>query len=86
MDGHAEHVGHAYNVFATLIHSFYQTNLLHGLFFSPEQDPVLRKGLTSVLAGDLWRNDNVFQEKLMASKRRAISLKPHLHGVAPDAG
>ncbi len=82
MDAHAEHVGHAYNVFATLIHSFYHTNLLHGLFFAPEQDPVLRKGLTSVLAGDLWRDDNLFQQKLMSSKRRAVHLQAHLHGVA----
>jgi flavin-dependent dehydrogenase len=80
MDAHAAHVGHAYNVFATLINSFYHTSLLHGLFFAPEQDPVLRKGLTSVLAGDVWRSDNVFQEKLMGSKRRRIELVPHLRG------
>lgn len=86
MDEHARHVGHAYDVFATLINSFYHTPLLHGLFFAPEQDAMLRKGLTSVLAGDVWRDDNPFQQKLMGSKRRAVHLIPHLHGVAGGAG
>lgn len=80
MDAHATHVGHAYNVFATLINSFYHTSLLHGLFFAPEQDAMLRKGLTSVLAGDVWRSDNPFQEKLMGSLRRRVELVPHLNG------
>ena len=81
MDEHARHVGHAYDVFATLINSFYHTSLLHGLFFfrSEDQDRELRKGLTSVLAGDVWRDDNPFQEKLMSSKRRRVQLVPQLH-------
>lgn len=78
MDDHARHMGHAYNTFATLINSFYHSSLLHGLFFSAEQDPMLRKGLTSVLAGDVWRDDNPFQDKLMASKRRRKELVPSL--------
>lgn len=80
LDAHATHMAHAYDVFATLINSFYHTPLLHGLFFAPEQDAMLRKGLTSVLAGDVWRNDNPFQEKLMSSKRRRVELVPHLNG------
>lgn len=70
LDAHQQHMGVGYNVFATLIHSFYHSNLLHDLFFARDQDPLLRRGLTSVLAGDLWRDDNPFQEKLMASVRR----------------
>ena len=76
---HHRHMGRAYNVFATLINSFYHSNLLHHLFFSRDQDALLRKGLTSVLAGDVWRDDNPFQDKLMASKRRLKELVP-LHG------
>ncbi len=70
LDAHQQHMGVGYNVFATLIHSFYHSNLLRDLFFAEEQDPLLRKGLTTVLAGDLWRDDNPFQEKLMGSARR----------------
>jgi flavin-dependent dehydrogenase len=87
MDAHARHVGHAYNVFATLINSFYHTSLLHGLFFAPEQDPILRKGLTTVLAADVWRDDNPFQQKLMGSKRRVVTLVPRsASGVALETG
>lgn len=82
MDAHSRHMAHAYNVFATLINSWYHTSLLHGLFFAPEQDPMLRKGLTSVLAGDVWRDDNPFQQKLMSSKRRVVELPPTVNGVA----
>ena len=78
MDAHATHLAHAYNVFATLINSWYHTSLLHGLFFSAEQDVHLRKGVTSVLAGDVWRDDNPFQRKLMASVRRRKILVPEL--------
>jgi flavin-dependent dehydrogenase len=84
MDAHARHLGHAYDVFATLINSFYHTGLLHGLFFAPEQDAELRRGLTSVLAGDVWRDDNAFQQKLMESKRRRIELVPRLLADARD--
>ncbi len=82
MDAHATHLAHAYNVFATLINSWYHTSLLHGLFFARDQDPSLRKGLTSVLAGDVWREDNPFQQKLMASERRRKILVPELRLAA----
>lgn len=76
MDAHARHMAHGYNVFATLIHSFYHSRLLHGLFFTNDQDAMLRKGLTSVLAGDVWRDDNPFQRMLMGSKRRRREIMP----------
>ena len=34
--------------------------------------------MTSVLAGDVWRDDNPFQQKLMSSKRRKKVLVPEL--------
>lgn len=79
MDEHVRHMGVGYNVFATLIKTFYHSDLLHDLVFSKDQDPALRKGLTSVLAGDLWRTDNPFQNMLMSSPRRRKIL-------VPDAG
>jgi hypothetical protein len=82
MDEHARHMGHAYDVFATLIHSFYHSSLLQDLFFADAQDPLLRKGLTTVLAGDVWRDDNPFQRMLMSSKRRRKTLVPDLGSAA----
>jgi hypothetical protein len=72
---------HAYNTFATLVNSWYHTSLLHTLFFSPEPNLEWKRGLTSILAGDVWRDDNAFQTMLLASKRRKKELVPEL--VAP---
>lgn len=77
MDAHVEHMGRGYSVFATLIFSLYQRRLLPDLFFTESQDSVLRKGLTTVLAGDVWRDDNPFQQRLWASKRRRFELVAH---------
>ncbi|MEM9072988.1 MAG: NAD(P)/FAD-dependent oxidoreductase, partial [Myxococcota bacterium] len=61
---------HAYDVFGALIHSFYHTNLVRNIFFYDDPDPVLRSGFISVLAGDIWRDDNAFQNMLLRSARR----------------
>ncbi len=60
----------AYDVFGALIHSFYHTNLVQNLFFYEDPDPNLRAGLISVLAGDVWREDNTFQNMILRSTRR----------------
>ncbi|MCC6876511.1 MAG: NAD(P)/FAD-dependent oxidoreductase [Sandaracinaceae bacterium] len=75
MDAHTAHLVEGYNTFATLIWSLYQRRLVPELFFTSEQDPTLRKGLTSVLAGDVWRADNPFQRRLLSSKRRRFDLR-----------
>jgi flavin-dependent dehydrogenase len=66
----SEHMGVAYTAFGTLVGAFYQTKLVHHLFFAEAPDPEMRRGLISMLAGDVWRDDNLFQRRLLASKRR----------------
>lgn len=80
MDAHAAYMTHGYSVFATLILSLYQRRLLPGLFFTAEQDPELRRGLTTVLAGDVWRDDNPFQNQLWSSVRRRFEIPTHVAG------
>lgn len=74
MDPHVAHMTQAYNVFATVILSLYQRRLLPALFFTESQDSELRRGLTSILAGDVWREDNPFQKRLWASVRRRFEI------------
>jgi flavin-dependent dehydrogenase len=74
MDGHTDHMSRGYSVFATLVLSLYQRRLLPDLFFTEDQSSALRKGLTSVLAGDVWREDNPFQQLLWSSKRRRFEI------------
>ncbi|MBX3274934.1 MAG: NAD(P)/FAD-dependent oxidoreductase [Sandaracinaceae bacterium] len=70
MDAHAEKMRNGYEVFATMINAIYRRRLLPGLFFTTDQNTELRKGLTSLLAGDVWRTDNAFLEKLWRSRLR----------------
>jgi flavin-dependent dehydrogenase len=82
MDAHALHMMHAYTAFATLVNSWYHTNLLHTLFFAPEPNLEWKKGLTAMLAGDVFRNDNKFQDMLLASRRKK-ELVPELVATPP---
>jgi flavin-dependent dehydrogenase len=66
-----EHMDRAYEVFGAVIHSFYHTNMVKNLFFYDDPDPDLRAGLITVLAGDLWRDDNPFVKLIMRSSRRS---------------
>jgi flavin-dependent dehydrogenase len=68
--GASEHMTQAYTAFGTLVGAFYHTKLVHHLFFAEAPDPEMRRGLISMLAGDVWRDDNLFQRRLLASKRR----------------
>ena len=60
---------HAYRVFGALIRGFYQRDLVDNFLFHANPDTELRAGLTSMLAGDVWRDDNRFQKLVMGSKR-----------------
>ncbi len=67
---HTERMKAGYDVFATMILAIYRRRLLPGLFFTTEQKSELRQGLTSILAGDVWRTDNSFLEMLQRSRLR----------------
>jgi flavin-dependent dehydrogenase len=68
------HLRVAYGAMASLIHQFYNGGLVRNIFFAQEPDPHLRAGLVSLLAGDLWRTDNRFQEMLLRSSRRQSAV------------
>ena len=62
----------AYVSFASLIGAFYKTRIVENVFFARNPDPALRSGLISLLAGDVWRDDNRFQKMLVDSPKRRI--------------
>ena len=61
----------AYAAFASLISRFYNTKLVSNLFLEAPPQAELRRGIVSVLAGDVWREDNPFQNMLARSRRVA---------------
>lgn len=66
----------AYDTFAGLVHRFYNTKFIDNIIFGAPKDGQLRDGVISVLAGDVFREDNPFQEMLLQSKRHAIRTAP----------
>ncbi len=59
----------AYRTFAALIHRFYNSRFAQTMFLRAPMDAKLRAGVMSVLAGDVWRHDNPFQELLLRARR-----------------
>ena len=72
----------AYDAFEQLIRRFYHSRMVSHLFFAAEPDPALRRGLISVLAGDVWRRDNPFQTMLESSR---LQPKPPTRSDDPDS-
>jgi flavin-dependent dehydrogenase len=66
----------AYDSFEQLIRRFYHTRMVSHLFFAQNPDPMLRKGLISMLAGDVWRTDNPFQDMLRTSRVQPEKIRP----------
>lgn len=56
-----------YRTFTALVHRFYNTRLVKKLFFEEETEEAMRRGFISVIAGDVWRDDNPFQQVLLRS-------------------
>jgi flavin-dependent dehydrogenase len=66
----------AYRSFHVIAHRFYNSRLLDNVFFAGDPDPELRAGLISILAGDVWRDDNRFQKMMLAATRRELTGVP----------
>lgn len=60
----------AYECFGSTIKAFYDTKVVEHLFFYDDPIKDLRAGLISILAGDVWRDDNRFQTMLLNGRRR----------------
>ena len=61
-----------YDTFAALVHRFYNTNFVDNVIFGAPREGSLRAGVISVLAGDVYREDNAFQDMLLQSRRHPI--------------
>jgi len=68
MDEHQAGMDRAVKTFAALIHRFYHSNFVNSFFLTETPPTEMRKGIMSVLAGDVWRHDNPFQEMLLNSR------------------
>jgi flavin-dependent dehydrogenase len=64
---HAQKMEVGYRTFSAVIYRFYHAELVQRLFFQRTEGEPLRPGITTVLGGDFWRDDNPFQQMLLNS-------------------
>lgn len=65
-----EHMNRAYEAFGRFIHRFYNTGLIENVLLAEQHTShEFRSGVISVLAADVWRDDNPFQNMLLRAQR-----------------
>ena len=68
LEAHAARMDRACRTFAALIHRYYHRGFADSFFLRGMPDYELRHGIMSVLAGDVWRTDNPFQDMLLRGR------------------
>jgi flavin-dependent dehydrogenase len=66
-----ESMKRGYDTFANLVYRFYNTKFVDNLIYNAPPDGLHRAGVISVLAGDVFREDNAFQDMLLQSRRHS---------------
>ncbi len=69
LDAHRRSMDRAYRTFGALIGRFYNSRFAESVFLGDTDGMPMRAGVLSVLAGDVWRDDNPFQDQLLAARR-----------------
>lgn len=65
-----EHMNRAYEAFGRFIHRFYNTGLIENVLLAEHHTShEFRSGVISLLAADVWRDDNPFQNMLLRANR-----------------
>jgi flavin-dependent dehydrogenase len=58
-----------FNTMRLFVERFYQSSIVHNLFFEAERDLELKDQIARLLSGDLWSEDNNLQQRLLAGRR-----------------
>ncbi len=62
-----------FNTMHAFVERFYQSDLVHNVFFEAHRDPGIKQAISELLAGNLWQGDNPWQETLL---RGRFAAKP----------
>ncbi|MDD1621221.1 MAG: FAD-dependent oxidoreductase [Methylococcaceae bacterium] len=57
-----------FNTMRMFVERFYQSNIVHNLFFEADRDPELKDQIARLLSGDLWVDNNALQKSLLAGR------------------
>ena len=58
-----------FNTMRLFVERFYQSNVVHNLFFEADRSPELKGQIARLLSGDLWVEDNALQRSLLAGRQ-----------------
>jgi len=58
-----------FNTMRLFVERFYQSNVVHNLFFEADRSPELKGQIARLLSGDLWVEDNALQKSLLAGRQ-----------------
>ncbi|MGY6276189.1 NAD(P)/FAD-dependent oxidoreductase [Methylomonas sp. MgM2] len=58
-----------FNTMRLFVERFYQSNIVHNLFFEANRNPELKEQIARLLSGDLWVSDNALQRSLLAGRQ-----------------
>ncbi|BBL71828.1 NAD(P)/FAD-dependent oxidoreductase [Methylogaea oryzae] len=61
----------SFNTMRVFVERFYQSNIVHNLFFEADRNPELKDQIARLLSGDMWADDNALQQSLLAGRRMA---------------
>lgn len=75
LDGHHQEMDRAHRTFAALIDRFYNSRFAEQVFLRDVRGMPMRAGVLSVLAGDVWRTGNDFQEMLLKARRYSVAAE-----------
>ncbi len=66
----AAHMDRAHEIVNRLVLAFYEGGLVRNIFFNDNPEERIERGITSLLAGDFWNDENPFIQALKNSRRR----------------
>lgn len=58
-----------FNTMRRFVERFYQSDMVHNLFFEADKHPQLKDEIARLLSGDLWTGNNPLQNSLLSSYR-----------------
>ena len=58
----------AYDTFCAMVYRFYNTRFVDNMIFGAPDEGDLKAAVTSVLGGDIWRQDNRFRDMLLRAR------------------
>lgn len=72
LEAYEEQLKQGYEAFESLISRFYRPGWARNTFFQESKPQQMVRELNTMLAGDVWRNDNDWQNQMVRGRRRNI--------------